>query len=123
ITVIKSKSSNNGLNLLDNEEKQLIQIDNSEFNYFFSVYSQDRVQARKFLSDSLIKKLVEFRKNVNRNISFSFVDNMMYIAIEYPEGIFEPNLFRSMLRFAPLRNYFEAIQLMLGIVKELKLNR
>ena len=123
ITVIKSKSSNNGLNLLDNEEKQLIQIDNSEFNYFFSVYSQDRVQARKILSDSLIKKLVEFRKNVNRNISFSFVDNMMYIAIEYPEGIFEPNLFRSMLRFAPLRNYFEAIQLMLGIVKELKLNR
>ena len=42
---------------------------------------------------------------------------MMYIAIEYPEAIFEPNLFRSVVKFAPLKSYFEAIQLILEIEK------
>ena len=123
ITVIKSNFSNNPIKLLNDEEKQRIKIDNSEFNYFFSVYSEDQVQARKILSNSLIEKLVGFRLKVDRNISLSFVDNMIYVAIEYPEGIFEPNLLRSMLRFTPLINYFEAIHLMLGIVEEFKLDR
>ncbi|BAY81097.1 putative Galanin [Calothrix parasitica NIES-267] len=123
ITVIKSKFSNNSANLLNDEEKKLVEIDNSEFNYFFSVYSQDQLQARKILSNSLITKLVGFCQEVNRNISISFIGNMIYIAIEYPEGIFEPNLFKSVVKFVPLRNYFEAIRLMLGIVEELKLDK
>ena len=122
-TVIKSKLSKNYVKLLNDEDKQLVETDNSEFNYLFSVYSQDQVQARKVLSNSLIEKLIGFRQKVNRNITLSFVDNIIYIAIEYPEGIFEPNLFRSMLRFTPLRYYFEAIHLMLGIIEELKLDK
>ena len=120
ITVIKSKFFNDYVNLLNDEDKQHVETDNSEFNYFFSVYSEDQVQAKKILSNSLIEKLVRFRQEANRNISLSFVENMIYIAVEYPEGIFEPNLFKSMLKFEPLRNYFEAINLMLEIVEELK---
>jgi hypothetical protein len=43
--------------------------------------------------------------------------------IEYPEEIFEPKLFKSMLSLAPMREYFENIQLMLGIVEDLNLNK
>lgn len=121
-TIIKSKLSNNSINLLNNEDKQLIKIDNSEFNYLFSVYSSNELEIRKVLSNRLIEKLLEFHQNINRNISLSFVDNMIYIAIEYPEGIFEPNLFRSVLKVSPLQRYFEAIQLMLWIVEELEKN-
>ncbi|AFY57653.1 Protein of unknown function (DUF3137) [Rivularia sp. PCC 7116] len=119
ITVIKPKLPNNAINLLDDEEKQLVEIDNSEFNYLFSVYSEDQIQARRILSNSLIEKLVRFHQKTNKNIYISFVGKMIYVAIEYPEGIFEPNLFRSILRFAPLRKYFEAIQLILRIIEEI----
>jgi Protein of unknown function (DUF3137) len=68
-------------------------------------------------------KLVKFRKKAGRNFYISFVENMIYIAIEYPEEIFEPKLFKNMLSLAPMREYFENIQLMLGIVEDLNLNK
>ncbi|WP_298904391.1 DUF3137 domain-containing protein [uncultured Nostoc sp.] len=38
-------------------------------------------------------------------------------------NIFNPNLYKSMLSFAPLREYFESLNLMLGIVEDLNLDR
>ncbi|MEI1373224.1 hypothetical protein PQG02_27930 [Nostoc sp. UHCC 0926] len=38
-------------------------------------------------------------------------------------NIFAPNLYKSMLSFAPLREYFEFLNLMLGIVEDLNLDR
>lgn len=106
---------------LDN--KKPVKLENSEFSKHFNVYSQDQVESRYILSTSLIEKLLKFRHQAHRNIYVSFVDDRIYIAIEYPEGLFEPNLYRNMLSFAPLREYFEAIQLMLSITEELNLDR
>ena len=123
VTIIRPKLLKTNLNSLYYGKKQLIKLEDPEFNSLFTVYSEDQVQARYILSTSLMEKLVQFRKKANKNIYVSFVDDTIYIAIEYPEGIFEPNLFKSMLKFAPLREYFEATQLMLGIVEDFKLDR
>ncbi len=120
LTVIRPKLSENEINLLYYGKKQFIKLEDAEFNSLFTVYSEDQLQARKILSVEFIEKLVRLRKKVNKNIYLSFVDDMIYIAIEYPEGIFEPNLFKSMLKFAPVRRYFEAVQFMLGIVEYFK---
>ncbi len=119
LTIIRPKLSETEINLLYYGKKQFIKIEDADFNSLFTVYSEDLVQANNILSTSLIEKLLRFRKNNNKNIFLSFVDENIYIAIEYPEGIFEPNLFKSILKFSPLRKYFEAIQLMLGIVEDL----
>ncbi|MHC5737368.1 DUF3137 domain-containing protein [Nostoc sp.] len=49
----------------------------------------------------------------------------MYIALEeaVENNLFEPNLFKSVLKLAPLREYFETLNLMLGIVEDLNLDR
>ncbi|MEH1811138.1 MAG: DUF3137 domain-containing protein [Nostoc sp.] len=39
------------------------------------------------------------------------------------QNLFEPNLFKTVLSFAPLREYFETLNLMLGIVEDLNLDR
>ena len=72
-----------------------------------------------------MEKIVNFRKKTNRNIYISFVYDMIYIAIEEPveNNIFEPNLFTNMLSFAPLTEYCETLNLMLGIVEDLNLDR
>jgi hypothetical protein len=67
-------------------------------------------------------RLVLFKKKVKRNIYISFVDSKIYIAVEYAEDLFETLLFKTMLGFTPIRDYFETLQLMLGIVDELNLN-
>jgi hypothetical protein len=119
LTVIRPKLSENEINLLYYGKKQFIKLENSEFNSLFTVYSEERSQVKHILSIDFIEKLVRFRKKSKKNIYVSFVDDMIYITIEYPEGIFEPNLFKSILKFSSLRKYFEAIQLMLEIVEDL----
>ncbi len=121
VTIIRPKLLETEINLLYYGKKQFIKLEDPKFNSLFTVYSEDPAQAKYILSTSLIEKLLQFRKKANRNIYLSFVDDMIYIAIEYPEGIFEPNLFKSMVKFAPLGDYYQAIQLMLGIVEDLKL--
>ncbi len=102
---------------------QLIKLEDPEFSKLFTVYGNDQVEGRYILSTNLMAKLAQFRKKAGRNLYISFVENMIYIAIEYPEEIFEPRLFKSMLSLAPMREYFENIQLMLGIVEDLNLNK
>ncbi|BDA75063.1 hypothetical protein CAL7716_092290 [Calothrix sp. PCC 7716] len=123
ITVIQPNTLKVNVHSINHGDKQLIKLEDSEFAKYFTVYSEDQVDARYILSTNLMEKLVGFREKANKNIYASFVDDMIYFAIEYPDGLFEANLYRSMLSFAPLREYFEAIQLMLGLVEELNLDR
>ncbi|AFY34842.1 DUF3137 domain-containing protein [Calothrix sp. PCC 7507] len=102
---------------------KIIKLEDPEFNKLFTVYGDDQVEARYILSTNLMAKLVKFRKKAHKKMYISFVDSMIYIAIEYTEDIFEPKLFNTMLSFNPMKEYFENIQLMLGIVEDLNLNR
>lgn len=102
---------------------QVIRLEDAEFAKFFIVYGDDQVEARYILSTSLIAKLVKFRKKARRNIYVSFVESRIYIAIEYAEDLFEPKLFKNMLSFTPIQEYFETLQLMISVVEELNLNR
>lgn len=123
VTVIRPNILKANINSINHGHKQLIKLEDPEFSKYFRVYSEDQVDARYILSTSLMAKLANFRKKMRKNVYVSFVEDMMYIAVEHPDGLFEPNLYRSMLSFAPLCEYFEAIQLMLGLVEELNLDR
>lgn len=111
------------IQVLNQNRGQVIKLEDPEFSNFFVVYGNDQVEARYILSTSLMEKLVRFRKKARRNIYVSFVESKIYIAVEYAENLFEPLLFKSMLSFAPIREYFEILQLMIGVVEELNLNR
>jgi hypothetical protein len=70
-----------------------------------------------------MSRLVNFRKKAGRKVYVSFVQNQIYIAIPYEKDLFEPLLFKNMLDFKPVREYFENLQLASGIVEDLNLNR
>lgn len=123
VTVIQPNIMRVNVSSINHGKKQLVKLEDSKFDKYFRVYSENQVNARYILSTNLMEKLVDFRQKAHKNIYVSFVDDTIYFAIEYPDGLFEANLYRSMLSFAPLQEYFEAIQLMLGLVKELNLDR
>ncbi|MCC5636528.1 DUF3137 domain-containing protein [Nostoc sp. CHAB 5844] len=122
-TIVLPNLVNTNINALSNRKEKSIKLEDPEFAKFFTVYGDDQVEARYVLSTNLMTKLVQFRKKARKNIYVSFVKNMIYIAIEYPDDIFEPKLFKTILSFAPMREYFENIHLMLDIVEDLNLNR
>jgi Protein of unknown function (DUF3137) len=102
---------------------QLVKLEDLEFERWFAVYSEDQVEARYILSTNLMERLVRFRKKSNHDVSIAFVNNTIYVAIAYDEDLFEPKLYTSMLSFKPIQDYFENLQLVIGIVEDLKLNR
>jgi len=100
----------------------LIKLEDPEFEKHFVVYSNDQVEARYILSTSLMRRIVEFKEKSDRKIHLSFIGSKMFVAISYNKDLFEPRLFRTVLDFEPIREYFEDLQLAIGIVDDLNLN-
>jgi len=101
---------------------QLIKLEDPEFENYFVVYGDDQIQARYILSTSLMERIVEFKKKTGRVIYLSFVGSKVFVAVSYTKSLFEPRLFRTLLDFEPVREYFEDLQLAIGIVDDLNLN-
>jgi hypothetical protein len=59
---------------------QLIKLEDPEFEKYFAVYSTDQIEARYILSPSLMRNLLEFRKEVGTEVFVSFIDGKMYLA-------------------------------------------
>ncbi len=100
-----------------------VKLEDLEFERIFKVYSDNQIEARYLLSTNLMSRLVEFSYKAKRKVYISFVDGFMYIAIPYRYRLFEPKLFTNMKSFSPLKEYFLDLQLMIGIVDDLNLNR
>lgn len=101
---------------------QLIKLEDPEFEQNFVVYGQDQIEARYILSPSLMQRIVDFKKRTGQKVYLSFVGSMVYVAIWINRRLFEPRLFNTLLDFEPVRQYFEDLQLAIGIVDDLNLN-
>ncbi|HOL89867.1 MAG TPA: DUF3137 domain-containing protein, partial [Anaerohalosphaeraceae bacterium] len=77
---------------------------------------------RYILSPSLMERILQFRQKTGRRIFLSFVNSKLYLAVWFDRPLFEPKLFRSLLDFQTIQEYFGDIQLAVGIVEDLNLN-
>ena len=112
------------ISLLHNWRGDVIELEDPEFARLFKVYGDSQIESRYILSTNLMSRLVEFNKKAGRNkVYLSFIDGFLYVAVPYRYNLFEPRLFKSMMSFTPLKEYFQDLQLMIGIVEDLNLNR
>ncbi|MCK4667086.1 DUF3137 domain-containing protein [Candidatus Dependentiae bacterium] len=100
----------------------LIKLEDPEFERLFVVYGTDQIEARYILSTSLMKRIVDFKKKTGKTIYLSFINNEIYVAVSYNKNLFEPKIFKTLLDFNVIREYYSDLQLALGIIEELNLN-
>lgn len=100
-----------------------VKLEDPMFGKLFTVYCHDQVAARYALSTALIDRLVTFARKANRPVYLSIVDDRIYVGLKDDREYLEPSLLHPMTHFAPLRDYFETLQLFLGIVDDLNLNQ
>ena len=108
---------------LSKSRGQLIHLEDPEFEKYFVVYGDDQIQARYILSTSLMKRIVDFKKKTDREIYLSFLGTKVNIAVSFKKNLFEPRVFKTLLDFDMVREYFEDLTLAYGIVEDLNLNR
>lgn len=101
---------------------ELIKLEDPDFEKEFVVYGSDQIEARYILSTSLMRRIVDFKRKTRKRLHLSFVGSKIFVAISYHRNLFEPRIFRTVLDFAPIQQYFEDVQAAAGIVEELNLN-
>jgi hypothetical protein len=100
----------------------LVKLEDPEFEREFVVYGSDQIEARYILSTSLMERILQFKRKTGKRIGLSFVGSKVFVAVPYTKNLFEPRLFSTLLDFGPIAQYFEDLQLAMGIVEDLNLN-
>jgi len=101
---------------------ELVKLEDPEFERHFVVYSNNQIEARYILSMSLMKRIVDFKEKTGRKIYMSFVGTKVFVAVPYGRELFEPRIFKTLLDFGPIKQYYEDLELAIGIVEDLNLN-
>ena len=103
-------------------KEKLVSMEDLDFNKYFVVYGEDQIEARYVLSTSLMKRITDFKKSHKNPVFISFVNSFLYVAIGHNKDLFEPSYFKRLNRFEIVKEYFEDLQLAVGIVEDLNLN-
>jgi len=103
--------------------ENLVYMEDIEFEKEFVVYSTDQIEARYILSTSLMSKITELKKRVNKPLLFSFKGNKMYMCIADSNGFLSLKTSFNTIKNNSLINLYENIKFCIDIVEELNLNR
>lgn len=100
----------------------LVKLEDPEFEKVFAVYGDDQVEARYILTPALMRRLLDFRRRTGREISVSFAESCVFVAVSQTRDLFEPRMFGSLLDPTWARAFFDDVAMAVGIVEDLNLN-
>ncbi len=104
------------------EKASKVILEDSIFNKEFDVISEDQVESRYLLSTSLMQRLIDYKLKVNKKVSFSFIDNWVYVAIPTKVDLFEASIIKPITDKEFIKSSYDYFQLLTGLVEDLDLN-
>ncbi|MEM1296346.1 MAG: DUF3137 domain-containing protein [Verrucomicrobiota bacterium] len=103
--------------------KDLVRMEDPEFENHFRVYSSDQVEARYILSTSMMRRILSLRNAWSgANIRISFVDSMVNVAIPLKGNFFEPRLKESLHGSSQIQRVAEELKACFDLVEDLNLD-
>ena len=107
--------------------EDLVKLEDPEFEKQFVVYGDDQIESRYILTTSMMERIMNFYKSISKisgkELYLAFIDGKIFIAISSNKDLFEPKLLSPNDNLELIKEYFLNLQLLTGIVEELKLNR
>ncbi len=77
------------------DAKNIVRLENAEFERYFEVYSTNQVEARKKITVTFMEKLLEHAKKINQKITIFYMNNAVFLFIEYLNTIEEIQFYRK----------------------------
>ncbi|HUX94980.1 MAG TPA: DUF3137 domain-containing protein [Bacteroidales bacterium] len=121
LTLVLPESGNKNSEWIMNSGRQLIKMDDPEFERLFRVYGTDPIIARYVLSNSLMSRISDLKKKLDKEIYLSFRNNKLYIAIPHSDQ-FEMNVSRTFYDPARIREFYYDLRISWDIVEDLNMN-
>jgi len=91
------------------------------FDKYFFVCSTNPLEARKILDADMMRRLLEFRKQIKRKVVISFVMGRCYVAIPIEEDLLEPS--DTLDDKEAVKKYFFTVLLILSIINQLPMDK
>ncbi|MBW8242738.1 DUF3137 domain-containing protein [Muricauda oceani] len=101
---------------------QLVHLEDTDFENDFMVYSTDQVEARYILSTSLMERITQLKRKVDKPIMLSLNKNKLYLGVQHPQGFLCLNKEKNLLTEDIFEKIHEDIKTAIGIVEDLNLN-
>lgn len=94
-----------------------------EFEACFDTYATPNVRLQDVLSTDLQRAILQFRQrfqqvNRQKEMYLSIIDDKIYIALTQDKDLLEPSLFRNTVSFEVVREFYEDINLLMDILRE-----
>lgn len=99
-----------------------VKLENPDFENTFDVYSTSQVEARYLLTPSMMERLLELDREFNKNITISFRNSNILIAIPESKDHFEASVWKPITDLNQLKSDFSTIHALVSIVEDLNLN-
>lgn len=109
--------------LLPYEKKfSKIEMEDSEFNKIFNVYTEMEHDAFYVLTPQFMEKLKKIYTELNSPIMFCFIDNRLHVAINNGKDSFEYNVFKEMDEKKIKESIIKDVKIITDFVNELNLD-
>jgi len=98
-------------------DQKRIEMDSSEFEKYFDVYAEDKVQAMQVLTSDIMEELIKFR--TEHKIKFEITINHNNLYIRFHTGpMFEANILRSSVNINTLAKVYNIINFTFNITRK-----
>lgn len=99
-----------------------IDLDDSEFQKIFDVYSSNRIISTQLLSASVMESLVNFKKTYKLLPEVTIKNNKLYIRFSMEDTLFEPPKYKSPLDYISIQKQYRFICSILNLCKDISKN-
>ncbi|ASB50179.1 DUF3137 domain-containing protein [Alkalitalea saponilacus] len=99
-----------------------VKLENIEFNKRFLTIAENQVESRYKLTPALMDKMLNYKKKLNANVSFSFIDNYLYVTIPSRTDLFEPRYLKPINNKEFIQKHYFYLGLLTDVVEDLDLN-
>lgn len=100
------------------ESRNTLEMDSGEFERIFDVYSEGKVTTMQILTLETMQKIIDFTHKTKIIPEFTIKQNYLYIRFKI-DNVFEPSLTKNSLDYETLKKYFDVINFVELISKEI----
>lgn len=99
-------------------EHKKIEMDSTEFEKYFDVYADDKIQAMQVLTSDVMEEMMEFIKESKIKFEFTIKKDKFYIRF-WTDEMFEGNILKSSVEFDTLKKVFDVINFTFDITRKI----
>lgn len=101
---------------------KLVRLENEEFERYFAVHGTDQIEARYIMTPAMMEAFVRLKEKIGQKFYVSFVGSRVYCAFSFSKELFEPQIFRSIMKFEEIEAIYQLFRINQLIIHELNLN-